>query len=123
MKKDIKMIHENLWNFFYKIYGGGPKLCFEQSNSDKKEKNGKEQFQFGKTELKIFFLPNKNDIIGNDENIKKYFSDKNFKSLFIEKDKLINDLFEKIVKTENHCFNNNKTNFYGEKIKKIQKKN
>ena len=117
MKKDIKMIHEILWDFFFKIYGGGPKLCFEPSNSDKKEKNGKALFQFGKTELKLTFLPDKKEIIGNDENIKKYFNDKNIKSIFIEKDKLICDLFEKIVKTENHCLHNHKNNFYVEKIK------
>ena len=40
------------------------------------------------------------------------------KSLFIEKDKLISDLFEKIIKTENNILNSNKNNFYGEKIKK-----
>ena len=117
MKRDIKMIHENLWNFFYKKYGGGPKLCFEQSNSHQKEKNGKNVFQLGKTELKIVFLPDKSEIIGNDENIENYFNEKNIKSIFIEKDKLVCDLIEKIVKTENNNFKNKNNNFYQEKIK------
>ena len=38
MKNDIKMIHEDLWNFFHKIYGGGPKLCYNQSTTKKNEK-------------------------------------------------------------------------------------
>ena len=117
MKRDIKIIHENLWDFFYKRYGGGPKLCFEQNNSNKNEKNGKAAFQLAKTELKIFFLPDKNDIIGDDSSIKNYFDEKNFKSVFIEKDKFISDLFEKIVKTENSNLKNNKNHFYQEKIK------
>ena len=119
MKKDIKMIHENLWKFFHKKYGGGPKLCFEQNNSVKTEKNEKEKplFQLNKTELKLIFLPDKKDIIGNDESIKKYFNEKNLKSIFIEKDKLVSDLVEKIVKTENHNLHSHKNNFYKEKLK------
>ena len=117
MKRDIKMIPEHLWDFFHKKYGGGPKLCFEQNNSDKNEKNGKAGFQLNKTEMKLIFLPNKNDIIGNDESIKKFFNDKIVKSIFIEKEKLVSDLVEKIVKTENHKLHSRKKNFFGEKIK------
>ena len=120
MKKDIKMIHEDLWNFFYERYHGGPKLCYKQESSqqEKKDENEKSMFNMNKTEIKIIFLPVKSDIIGNDEKIKEYFDEKNMKSLFIEKDKLISDLFEKIIKTENNILNSNKNNFYGEKIKK-----
>ena len=117
MKNDIKMIHEDLWNFFHKIYGGGPKLCYNQSTTKKNENEGKASFQLGKTELKLIFLPDKKEIIGNDENIKNFFNEKNIKSIFIEKDKLISDLFEKIVKTENSNLSKHNNSFYGEKIK------
>ena len=119
MKKDIKMIHENLWNFFYKKYKGGPKLCYSQTNTKKDDKNEKKEkvLQLNKTEIKIFFLPNKKEIIGNDDNIKNFFEEKNIKSIFIEKEKLITDLIDKIVKTENSNLTNNKNHFYPEKIK------
>jgi len=117
MKRDIKMIHEDLWNFFHKKYGGGPKLCYTQNNSKQNEKNQKQVFQFTKTELKMIFLPDKKDIIGNDEMIKNYFNQKNMKSIFMDKEKNISDLIEKIVKAENSNLNNHKKNFYGEKIK------
>ena len=117
MKRDIKIIHEDLWTFFHKKYGGGPKLCFTQNTSKQNEKNQKQVFQFNKTELKLIFLPDKKDIIGNDETIKNYFNQKNLKSIFINKEKNISDLIGQIVKTENNNMNNHKKNFYGEKIK------
>jgi len=111
MKRDIKMIHEDLWNFFHKKYGGGPKLCYTQNNSKQNEKNQKQVFQFTKTELKMIFLPDKKDIIGNDEMIKNYFNQKNMKSIFMDKEKNISDLIEKIVKAENNNLNNHKKKF------------
>ena len=117
MKRDYKLIHEDLWNFFHKKYGGGPKLCYTQNTSKQNEKNQKQGFQFNKTELKLIFLPDKKEIIGNDEKIKTYFNIKNIKSIFIEKEKKISDLIEKIAKTENNILNEHKKNFYGEKIK------
>ena len=92
MKKDIKMIHEDLWDFFHERYKGGPKLCYKQE-TPQKDNNDKALFQMGKTEIKIIFLPIKENILGDDDKIKKYFDEKNIKSLFIEKDKLISDLF------------------------------
>ena len=73
MKRDYKLIHEDLWNFFHKKYGGGPKLCYTQNTSKQNEKNQKQGFQFNKTELKLIFLPDKKEIIGNDEKIKTHF--------------------------------------------------
>ena len=119
-KKDIKMIHENLWNFFYNKFKGGPKLCYiikdkNDKESQKKENKEEHLFELNKTEIKLLFLPTKNEILGNDESIKKHFSLNNIKSIYIHKDKLIINLFEKIVEIENKKLNNKKGH-YGEKI-------
>ena len=121
-KTDIKMIHENLWNFFFEKYGGKPRLChIMKNNKDKKDtkenQNNKDYlFQLNQTEIKLLFLPIKNEIIGNNEKIKKFFSLNNIKSIYIPKEKLISDLFEKIIRTENKTLSNEKNNHYGEKI-------
>ena len=120
-KTDIKIIHENIWNYFFKKFKGGPQLCYisgNRNNENEKNNNKKEcLFELNKTEIKLLFLPDKNEIIGNDEKIKKYFSDNNIKSIYIYKDKLVEDLREQIVKIENKNLKNNKENHYGEEIK------
>ena len=120
-KNDIKIIHENLWNFFFEKFKGGPRLCYIIRDKNDKENENKENnkdylFEINKTEIQLLFLPTKNEILGNDGKIKKFFSFSNIKSIFIRKEKLISDLFEKIVEIENSNLNNNKANHYGEKI-------
>ena len=119
-KKDIKIIHEYLWNFFYNKFKGGPKLCYiiRDKNDKEKQKNENKEnlFELNKTEIKLLFLPKKNEILGNDESIKKYFSLNNITNIYIHKDKLIVNLFEKIVEIENTKLNNKKGH-YGEIIK------
>ena len=121
-KKDIKMIHEELWNFYFNIFGGGPRLCLILNDNYKNSNNKDSLFQLNKTEIKLIFLTEKNEIIGNDEKINEYFSVENVKSIFIEKNKLIIDLIKKIVEIENQNLKNKKNNHYGEKIniKEIQ---
>ena len=141
-KKDIKMIHENLWNFFFNKFGGKPKLCVVMKNRiNRDNKNNKENnkvnennkgnkdnkendkndndkdylFKLNNTEIKILFLPTKNEILGNDEKIKEYFSINNIKNIYIPKDCLILDLYEKIIEIENKTLNK-KNNHYGEKV-------
>ena len=113
--KDIKMIHEELWNFYFQKFGGGPELCCVLNN--KKNENQKDSlFRLNKYDLKLVFLPVKNEIIGNDEKIKEIFCVENIKSIFIEKDKVIIDFIKKIVDIENKNLNDNKNNHYGEKV-------
>lgn len=113
--KDIKMIHEELWNFYLKKFGGGPELCLI-SNNIKNENQKEALFQLNKYGLNLVFLPGKNEIIGNDEKIKEVFSVESFKSIFIKKDKVVNDFIKKIVDIENKNLNVNKNNHYGEKV-------
>ena len=112
--KDIKMIHEELWNFYFKKFGGGPELCFVNNNKNEKQKDS--LFQLNKYNLKLVFLPVKNEIIGNDEKIKEIFCVENIKSIFIEKNKVVIELIKKIVDIENKNLNGNKKNHYGEKV-------
>ena len=122
-KTNIKIIHEKLWNFYYNKFGGGPKICYIiNSNNDKDNKKNENEsnkdklFQLNKTEIKLIFLPTKEEIIGNDELINQYFSVENIKSIFIPKNKLVTELIEKIVDLENRNLINNKNNHYKEKI-------
>ena len=124
-KTDIKIIHEKLWNFYLQKFGGGPRLCYiineknngENEKNQKKEKNKDYLFQINKYEIKLIFLPSKIEIIGDDEKIKKLFSLENIKSIYIQKEKLISDLINKIVETENkNLMNNSHKNHYNEKI-------
>jgi hypothetical protein len=91
--KDIKIIHEELWNFYFKKFGGGPELCYK-SNNNKNENQKDALFIFNKYDLKLVFLPMKNEIIGNDEKIKEIFGVENIKSIFIEKEKVIIDFIK-----------------------------
>ena len=120
-KTDIKIVHENVWNYFFQKFKGGPILCYiikRQNNKEKENINQKDYlFELNKTEIKLLFLPQKSEIIGNDEKIKKYFSEDNIKSIYISKDKLIEDLRDQIVNIENKNMKNNKSNHYGEEIK------
>ena len=122
-KTNIKIIHEKLWNFYYNKFGGGPKICYiinsniDKDNKKNENENNKDKlFQLNKTEIKLIFLPKKEEIIGNDELINQYFSVENIKSIFIPKNKLVTELIEKIVDLENRNLINNKNNHYKEKI-------
>ena len=113
--KDIKMIHEELWNFYLNKFGGGPELCL-LTNNNKNENQKDALFRLNKYDLKMVFLPPKNEIIGNDEKIKEIFNVENIKSIFVEKENVIIDFIKKIVDIENKNLNNNKNNHYGEKV-------
>ena len=113
--KDIKKIHEELWNFYFQKFGGGPELCLILNNN-KNENQKDDLFRLDQYGLKLVFLPVKNEIIGNDEKIKEIFCPENIKSIYINKDKVVIDLIKKIVDIENKNLNDNKNNHYGEKV-------
>ena len=94
--KDLKIVHEKIWEFFFKKYNGSPEILL-----DIYKYNNQYLVDFQKLSINLFFLPEKNKIIGDDQYIDYTFNEKRIQKLYLNKKKIVEDIKNKIVLIEN----------------------
>ena len=95
-EKDLKIIHEKIWEFFIKKYNGSPEIIL-----DIYKYNNQYLIDYQKLSINLFFLPEKNKIIGDDQFIDYSFNEKRIQKLYLNKRKIVEDIKNKIILIEN----------------------
>ena len=95
--KQIKYISDEIWNFFIEKYGGSPEI---KVNIIKNKETNTEEVELVKPNVNLFFLPDKEKIIGNDKEIEDYFKKERLLPMFLKNDNKLIDVRNKIIEIE-----------------------
>jgi hypothetical protein len=91
-QKKIKLIKEDVWNFFYKIYGGGPLIQVPIMEERIKNSNTiKRYVELYLNRFLIFYLPKRDNL--NEKEISKT----KLENIFFSKRKLVSELKGKLI--------------------------
>ena len=95
--KQIKYISDEIWEFFLEKYGGSPEI---KVNIIKNKETNTEELELVKRNVNLFFLPDKEKIIGNDNLIENYFKNERLLPMYLKNDNKLIDVRNKIIEIE-----------------------